>query len=121
MAWAGTGSSLSRKCSSNKLRMFTQSLSLCKDDTERDLNGKAGPAHLTLSNVTDKHSRAARIFDGTSTRSVRGSGGGGSEAPSNGGGASRRLCVCVPPHGRRHENRAPRRDASASLRPANAA
>lgn len=60
MAWAGTGSSLSRKCSSNKLRMFTQSLSLCKDDTERDLNGKAGPAHLTLSDVTLADQRLER-------------------------------------------------------------
>ncbi|KAL1255587.1 hypothetical protein QQF64_013648 [Cirrhinus molitorella] len=58
--------------------MFTQSLSLCKDDTDRDLNGKASPAHFTLSNVADKQKRAAENFDGTSTRSVRGSGGSGS-------------------------------------------
>ncbi len=54
MAVAGAGTSWSRKCSSNKLRMFTQSLSQCKDDTERDLNGKASPAHFYLSNVADK-------------------------------------------------------------------
>ncbi len=34
--------------------MFSQSLSQCKDDTEHDLNGKASPAHLSLSNVADK-------------------------------------------------------------------
>ncbi len=57
---SGTGTSLSRKCSSNKLRMFTQSLSQCKDDTERDLNGKASPAHFSLSNVTLADKRLER-------------------------------------------------------------
>jgi len=58
--------------------MFTQSLSLCKDDTDRDLNGKASPSHFNLSNVTVKHDRAAENFVGTSIRCVRGSSGSGS-------------------------------------------